>query len=378
MRKIINSASTQYEPLLTEELVLDDHPISGSFNGITSDAVYKAISVDPGNVPPVESTDNGKVLTASYGEGGGSFEWAEAQGGATYTAGNGINISNQNVITSKTSSSDFVYGQTEAIPSSNYASNNSFWYPVDGDGRSAPSTIKCIRDILIGYGNYTLHWVTGSAGQAYVSTFSLDVRYGVTVGNVLTLPNSSRSSDWVGGVAPAGVNPIYLTVAGSTGGTAPNGEEVVALRADASTPYFVAFGNPTTMYLKNPLPASAIGDAGKVLTVNGSGAAAWATPSAGGASMVEVTNSNTYAEVVAILNAGNIPFRQYKPMDDDIVIVMIGNYSNTDSMYGDVGIAFTACLARGISPLGLDVYSMHLGSSGWGNFQQNFIEFPST
>lgn len=78
MRKIINSATTQYEPVLTEELVLDDRPISGSFNSITSDAVYKAISVDPGNVPPVESTDDGKVLTASYGEGGGSFEWAAA------------------------------------------------------------------------------------------------------------------------------------------------------------------------------------------------------------------------------------------------------------------------------------------------------------
>lgn len=78
MRKIINSATTQYEPVLTEELVLDDRPISGSFNSITSDAVYKAISVDPGNVPPVESTDDGKVLTASYGEGGGSFEWSSA------------------------------------------------------------------------------------------------------------------------------------------------------------------------------------------------------------------------------------------------------------------------------------------------------------
>ena len=82
MRKIINSATTQYEPVLTEELVLDDRPISGSFNSITSDAVYKAISVDPGNVPPVESTDDGKVLTASYGEGGGSFEWATPSGGS--------------------------------------------------------------------------------------------------------------------------------------------------------------------------------------------------------------------------------------------------------------------------------------------------------
>lgn len=76
MRKIINSATAQYEPVSTDNLVLDDRPISGSFNGITSDAVYKAISVDPGNVPAVESTDDGKVLTASYGAGGGSFAWA--------------------------------------------------------------------------------------------------------------------------------------------------------------------------------------------------------------------------------------------------------------------------------------------------------------
>ena len=82
MRKIINSATTQYQPVLTEELVLDDRPISGSFNSITSDAVYKAISVDPGNVPAVESTDDGKVLTASYGEGGGSFAWATPSGGS--------------------------------------------------------------------------------------------------------------------------------------------------------------------------------------------------------------------------------------------------------------------------------------------------------
>lgn len=131
MRKIINSATTQYEPVLTEELVLDDRPISGSFNSITSDAVYKAISVDPGNVPPVESTDDGKVLTASYGAGGGSFEWADSPkelpeslgtagqvlqvnagatgvewatpsgGGSTYTAGDGIAISAQDAISAK-------------------------------------------------------------------------------------------------------------------------------------------------------------------------------------------------------------------------------------------------------------------------------------
>lgn len=275
MKKQIVSETKQYQPSFPDELLLDDTPKVNSFNGVTSDGVARAIAGASGGVPYVTESDNGKVLTAIYDEGGAAVEWAEAQGGDSYTAGDGINISGQNVITSDTASSDFVYGQTSAIPSSTYNNNNSFWYPEDEDGRSAPSTIKCIRFIEIGFDNYTLHWVTGTAGQAYVSTFSVDVRSGVTVGTILQLPNMYRSSDWVGGVTPVGVRPIYLTIAGSEGGTAPNGEEVVALRADASTPYFVSVENPTTMYLKNPLPASTSTDAGKVLTVNAQGAPAW-------------------------------------------------------------------------------------------------------
>lgn len=42
MRKIINSEK-QYEETSTEELVLDDVPTKGSFNGITSDGVAEAI-----------------------------------------------------------------------------------------------------------------------------------------------------------------------------------------------------------------------------------------------------------------------------------------------------------------------------------------------
>ena len=78
MKKQLVSATKTYQPSYTDELLVDDKPNVGSYNLITSDAVARAISVDPGNVPPVESTDNGKVLTASYSEGTGSFEWATA------------------------------------------------------------------------------------------------------------------------------------------------------------------------------------------------------------------------------------------------------------------------------------------------------------
>lgn len=76
MIKHINSETTDYLDITTDTLVLDDRATEGSFNAITSDAVYKAVSVDPGNVPSVGAGDNGKVLTATVGESGGSFGWA--------------------------------------------------------------------------------------------------------------------------------------------------------------------------------------------------------------------------------------------------------------------------------------------------------------
>ena len=81
MKKIINSAEREYQPVETQNLVLDDKATVGSFNGITSDAVARAVAGASGEVPEVTSSDNGKVLTAVYDEGGPAVEWAEAQGG---------------------------------------------------------------------------------------------------------------------------------------------------------------------------------------------------------------------------------------------------------------------------------------------------------
>lgn len=130
MLKQITNTDKKYVSVPVTDLKLDAAPKVNSFNGITSDAVARAIAGASGEVPQVTENDNGKVLTAVYDEGGPAVEWAEAQGGlpeitesdngkvlkaqyddgtttaywgeaggggATYTAGDGISISSNTI-----------------------------------------------------------------------------------------------------------------------------------------------------------------------------------------------------------------------------------------------------------------------------------------
>ena len=85
INKVINSQSQEFQPVLTDTLVLDAVPTVNSFNSVTSDAVARAVAGASGEVPQVTESDNGKVLTAVYDEGGPAVEWAEAQGGGSVT-----------------------------------------------------------------------------------------------------------------------------------------------------------------------------------------------------------------------------------------------------------------------------------------------------
>lgn len=249
MRKIINSATTQYEPVLTEELVLDDRPISGSFNSITSDAVYKAISVDPGNVPPVESTDNGKVLTASYGEGGGSFEWATPEapqselpaysstevgkvlgvvadydhiisgqpataldwvaqgGGSSYTAGDGININNNEI----------------SVRAGDGLELGTFTGALKVSNPLPPSAVGDVGKVLTVAlnvdGESTPRWATPSGGGGGSSSSAFDTTFNL-VNDGVTWRLSKASTDYIN----------------LTGGTGVYAYRVVAEITDSSNP----------------------------------------------------------------------------------------------------------------------------------------------
>lgn len=91
-----------FEENTVAELQFDLVPEAGSFNAVTSDGVYKALEVAT-EIPVVTSEAAGRVLTASWNAetSTGSTSWEEAQGGAEYTAGDGIEISDSNAISAK-------------------------------------------------------------------------------------------------------------------------------------------------------------------------------------------------------------------------------------------------------------------------------------
>jgi hypothetical protein len=81
LTKILNDENKSFKPVLTDKLVYDTKPTVNSFNGITSDAVARAIAGASGDVPAVTESDNGKILTAIYDAGGAAVEWADAPSG---------------------------------------------------------------------------------------------------------------------------------------------------------------------------------------------------------------------------------------------------------------------------------------------------------
>ena len=93
-----DGSGRKFEDVTTSEVTYDTTPQLGSFNPVTSDGVAKAISGASGEVPVVNPGDEGKVLTAGFDGSTPTVSWQNAA--ASYTAGSGISISNENVISS--------------------------------------------------------------------------------------------------------------------------------------------------------------------------------------------------------------------------------------------------------------------------------------
>ena len=67
---------------------------------VATSGQYSDLSGTPtiNNVPAVTSSDDDKVLKASYTGGVGSYSWEDAESGGSYIAGDGINIDQSNIV----------------------------------------------------------------------------------------------------------------------------------------------------------------------------------------------------------------------------------------------------------------------------------------
>lgn len=100
INKIINvndGSGREFTENTVAELKFDVTPQLGSFNTVTSDGIFKAISGASGEVPAVNPGDAGKVLTAGFDGDTPTVSWEEPQG-TEYTAGDGIEINAQNAV----------------------------------------------------------------------------------------------------------------------------------------------------------------------------------------------------------------------------------------------------------------------------------------
>lgn len=92
---------------------------ASSTNAQSGTAVASAVSNAVSGldeVPAVTSSDNGKVLKATYSGGQGSYAWDTAPGGTTYTAGNMISINGNNAIGVSTTAGITDIQQVNVLP----------------------------------------------------------------------------------------------------------------------------------------------------------------------------------------------------------------------------------------------------------------------
>ena len=241
------------------------------------------------NVPAVGSSDDGKVLTANYTGGVGSYSWVTPSGGTTYTAGNGIDITND-VISAKLDGSTLTNGSnglsvTNPVPDTTGASQGDVlsvgssgleWVAPGGGGGS---------DIFLAtYGTTTFSEIS-SASEGGKAVFLYNAGGFGLQGYILPLCGCFRSNN------PTSSYAYFAKISRNTSSYSLNAYEV----------YSVNGNNSWTSSWVYPCPNPSAGDVNKVLTCIGNGQVEWVTPSGGttysAGSGISIANDTIAAKV---------------------------------------------------------------------------------
>lgn len=303
----------------------------GDLAVVATTGSYDSLSNKPtiNNVPAVTSSDNDKVLKASYSGGVGSYSWQTEQGGSTYTAGDAIEIDNDEI--SVLYDSDTMELKSGSVTVHEDVDTFAGSYPQDNCGSLSFDLAQ-----VLGHLSVTVHipgdtfktWYVGN--DSAVLMFKRYMGDAPTSNNVAWCPTPlSVTQDTGTGqfvvdeqdvivstlTGPGANITLEYFCIGLVNGDIQNGNTLMPETNDLTEPvefeYTYASGT-TELAVKNPLPASAIGDAAKVLTVDNTGAPVWATaqdPISAGTG-IDITNNVVSVDTSVVATQTDLASKQ--------------------------------------------------------------------
>lgn len=306
-----SKAYIQNKPTIPAAVTVDQTYDASSTNPQSGTAVAGALaSLSVDEVPAVTSSDDGKVLKATYSGGTGSYSW-ETETGATYTAGDAIDIANNEISVDYDTNTLDVVGQTTVENVTQQSASGLFLLPSSVAALLSQQTntqvtvhipANMLRDVNYDYSEepsitfrFTLY-ATDSTSETNVSLFSTALtwenynwEYGLIDEQdiVFNLP-ANVANQWSQSLSSA----VAFSICGqkySIPATSSPVELFGNLSTDPITFTFVD-ASATKLAVKNPLPASSPLDADKVLKVDANGNPEWST---GGGAQVQADWTET-------------------------------------------------------------------------------------
>ena len=317
------NASGELESLAT----VDQHYNASSTNAQSGTAVAEAVSGVSG-VPSVGSGDDGKVLTADFTGGSGTFSWQDppAQEQADWAQTN-------------TSAVDFIKNKP-SIPSKTSDLTNDSGFITAAD--------EAVKDVTQNGSS-----VVNAQGVAEIVTRDVPSSTSSDSGKVLTVDSSG--------------SPVWVTPSGGQSYTAGNGiditNDVISAKLDGTT----LTNGSSGLSVTNPVPDTTGASQGDVLSVGSSGLE-WVTPGGGGGSDIflatygtttfsEISSASEGGKAVFLYNAGGFGLQGY-------ILPLCGCFRSNDpaSSY-----AYFANISRNTPSYSLNVYGVYSvnGNNSW-------------
>ena len=315
-----SKAYIQNKPTIPAAVTVDQTYDASSTNPQSGTAVAEAVaSISVDEVPAVTSSDDGKVLKATYSGGTGSYSW-ETETGATYTAGDAIDITNNEIsVNYDTNTLGTVYG-TASVNVTQATGLGNFSLPAEIQALAAsanPSTVTVhlpantlyilghfgprqlpyrtipLR-IMLGASDYRPVDEDGEFSQLesieVACTYDSENDYTWVDGQDITIPLPCDSQNgWSSDIVAT-----RFTICADTNYADPYSDIIkIGTGMSISNPIVFSYQDasaPQKLAVKNPLPASTSADADKVLKVDANGVPEWST---GGGAQVQADWTET-------------------------------------------------------------------------------------